>query len=27
MADQLDYFTNSCSSGTIEYWERFLWEK
>ena len=24
MADQLDYFTNSCSSGTTEYWERFL---
>ncbi len=24
MADQLDYFTNSCSSGTVEYWERFL---
>lgn len=24
MADQLDYFTNSCSSSTTEYWERFL---
>lgn len=24
MSEQLDYFTNSCSSGTVEYWERFL---
>jgi hypothetical protein len=27
MANMMDYYIDACSSNTIEYWERYLWEQ